>query len=175
MYNLKRFSIMGSQISLLVFSRMISILGGGNISAGNYVLEDISRKRGGVLAFLITMFISDYFIGGLSLWDGCMLYLCHLLVAGFYLWSGKSDGFQGQLKTVWTGSFIFYLTSNFGVYVSGLLYTVDFEGFLKCYIMGLPFLVRPLLADLFFVSLQHSGSFARVWRESEFRLERSQA
>jgi len=174
--SLRKISNMLSQMLLLVFSRMVSAVLGGNVSAGNYVLREMSQKRGGFLTFILTMAVSDYLFrdifGGLTLLSAIALYSSHLGVWMFYQKCGKYDGFRNHLTTVWTGAFIFYLISNFGVYVSGFMYPMNFEGFVMCYIMGLPFLVRPLLADLFFVSLQHSHSFSSVWRDPSLCFER---
>lgn len=48
---------------------------------------------------------------------------------------------------------IFYLISNFGVWLMGGLYPQTMQGLIDCYVMALPFLRVSLLADLFYAAL----------------------
>jgi hypothetical protein len=50
-------------------------------------------------------------------------------------------------------SLLFYLISNFGVWISGSLYPTDFQGLISCYVAGLPFLKGNLLGDLVYTSV----------------------
>lgn len=51
------------------------------------------------------------------------------------------------------GSLVFFVVSNFGVWMSGELYPKTMEGLISCFVMALPFLASPLLADIFFNSV----------------------
>lgn len=48
-------------------------------------------------------------------------------------------------------SLLFFLISNFGVWLFGNLYTLDIAGLAKCYIMAIPFNKFSWAGDLFFV------------------------
>lgn len=48
---------------------------------------------------------------------------------------------------------IFYMISNFGVWLEGRLYPATWQGLADCYAMALPFLRTSLLADLAFSAL----------------------
>ncbi len=48
---------------------------------------------------------------------------------------------------------IFYLVSNFGVWLLSNFYTNDFSGLILCYLMGLPFLQNSLIGTLFISTL----------------------
>ncbi len=50
-------------------------------------------------------------------------------------------------------SFIFYLASNFGSWMSGFTYPKTGAGLIACYTAGLPFLLNTILGDLFFVGV----------------------
>ncbi|MFN3713194.1 MAG: DUF6580 family putative transport protein [Alcanivoracaceae bacterium] len=50
-----------------------------------------------------------------------------------------------------TGSLIFFVITNLGVWLSGSLYPMTGEGLLNCYLMAVPFLWKTLAGDLFFV------------------------
>lgn len=49
-----------------------------------------------------------------------------------------------------TASLLFFVITNFGVWVSGELYPMTAEGLSQCYIMALPFLKNQVAGDLFF-------------------------
>ncbi len=48
-----------------------------------------------------------------------------------------------------TGAFLFFLLSNFGVWVSGY-YGLNLEGLIECYIMAIPFFGYTLISTIFF-------------------------
>ena len=48
-----------------------------------------------------------------------------------------------------TGAFLFFLLSNFGVWVSGY-YGLTLEGLIVCYIMAIPFFGYTLISTIFF-------------------------
>ena len=48
-------------------------------------------------------------------------------------------------------SLLFFLISNFGVWLFGNLYTLDISGLIKCYVMAIPFNKFSWAGDLFFV------------------------
>ena len=52
----------------------------------------------------------------------------------------------GMLSVV--GSLQFFVISNLGVWMEGMLYTKTLEGLFQCYLMALPFLKNQLLVDL---------------------------
>lgn len=47
-------------------------------------------------------------------------------------------------------SFVFFVVSNFGVWMSGMLYPKTIEGLIGCYVAGLPYLLNGLAGDLFY-------------------------
>jgi hypothetical protein len=50
-------------------------------------------------------------------------------------------------------SVIFFLVSNFGVWLSSDMYPHSFSGLISCYAAGIPFLKNTLLGDLFYSGL----------------------
>ena len=48
---------------------------------------------------------------------------------------------------------IFFIISNFGVWISGLMYEKSLLGLINCYIAGIPFLKGTLLGNAFYVPL----------------------
>ena len=63
-------------------------------------------------------------------------------------------------------SLIFFIVSNFGVWIASGMYVHTFAGLIQCYAMGLPFLRATVLSDLVFTVLFigcYELAFAR-WR-----------
>ena len=51
------------------------------------------------------------------------------------------------------GSLIFYIISNFGVWMSGLIYPQTFEGLLACYIAAIPFYKNTIIGTIIYSGL----------------------
>ena len=110
------------------------------------------RKYLSILVPLITMVVSDMFLGfyPISIW----------VYAGFILvtmlgWITK----QIQLHSVLLSSLIFFIVSNFGVWVLGYEHTLN--GLVACYILAIPFFGYSLVGDLFW-SFTLSKSFTTI-------------
>ncbi len=56
-----------------------------------------------------------------------------------------------------SGSTLFFLVSNFGVWLAGQLYPLTREGLLSCYLAGLPFYRNMLLGDLLYTGAFFGG------------------
>lgn len=57
------------------------------------------------------------------------------------------------LFSVLSSSFLFFLISNFGTWLSGYLYPMTLSGLIFCYFKAIPFYKNTLLGDLFFSGL----------------------
>ena len=95
----------------------------------------------GTLLPLIAMAISDLYLGfySISIWVYSAFLIISLL--GHYL---KKINTKGILIS----SLIFFLVTNFGVWLSG--YPLTIEGLLLCYTMAIPFFINSIAGDLFF-------------------------
>lgn len=60
-------------------------------------------------------------------------------------------------------SVLFFMVSNFGVWLEGRLYAQTFDGLVQCYYNALPFFRGTLLGDLFFSAILF-GSYAFVYK-----------
>ena len=56
-----------------------------------------------------------------------------------------------SIVTVVISSIIFFVVTNFGVWLIG--YPLTIEGFLACYLMAIPFFINTLLGDLFYSAI----------------------
>jgi hypothetical protein len=51
------------------------------------------------------------------------------------------------------GSVVFFIVSNFGVWLTGTMYPMTFEGLLACFSAAVPFFRNMLFGDLFFAGV----------------------
>ncbi|MCX7908139.1 MAG: hypothetical protein N2560_01290 [Ignavibacteria bacterium] len=96
-----------------------------------------NNKLKSFLIPLIAMFLSDVFLGLHStIWA---VYLSFSLIVFFGFMLRKSFSFSKLLVFSSTSSLLFYLITNFGVWLSSGMYPLNFEGLIQCYTLGLPF------------------------------------
>lgn len=99
----------------------------------------------------ITLYvISDLIVGlhGIVLFTWGSVFLITLL--GRKLKSGKN--FKNTLAYTLLSSILFFLITNFGVWVSGW-YPQTLAGFIKCYTLAIPFFRTSLIANLFYMTV----------------------
>ena len=125
--------------------------------AGAYITD----KR---LAFIVpigAMFISDAIIG----FHNTMIFVYASLIAmvgiGMLLQNRKRVA-PIAIATV-SGSALFFLVTNFGVWLMTGMYTKTFEGLIACYVAAIPFFRYALAGDLVYVTFLF-GSFALAQR-----------
>ncbi|MDD4429855.1 MAG: hypothetical protein PHF61_00380 [Bacteroidales bacterium] len=127
-----------------------------------------SRKSLALLVPVLSMWLSDLVINNIvysQYFDGFVWFY-----QGFY-WTYLSFPLIGvvglvllkrvKTHTVFVGSLIasmvFYLVSNFGVWVSGTMYTKDFSGLITCYIAAIPFFKNTVLGDFVYCAVLFGG------------------
>ena len=100
-----------------------------------------TNKWFGLLLPIIAMARSDLYLGfySISIWVYSSFFLISLL--GLY-WK------KIKVHSVLTSSLIFFIITNFGVWLGG--YPKTIQGFLLCYTMAIPFFINSILGDLFF-------------------------
>lgn len=97
---------------------------------------------------LVSMFLADLFLG---LHNTIIFVYGAMAVAvliGFWLQNRVSS-----LKVIGAtigSSLIFFLISNFGVWLVSGYYSKSWAGLIECYTMALPFLQRSMMGDLLF-------------------------
>lgn len=107
-------------------------------------------------AFLIpvgALLVSDLFLGfyGFSMF---FVYGSFILTGLIGLWLKQNRSLYCLLVAAITSSILFYLITNFGVWLDpGSSYTKDLTGLLNSYILALPFFKNTILGDLFYSGL----------------------
>jgi len=116
--------------------------------SGNY----LPKKYAWSIALTI-MLITDIFFGfyPIMIWVYSSYFLISLLRKNSYL------KFKKLFLTSLFSSLIFYLITNFGVWISTGLYTKNLQGIYECYLLALPFFRNTLIGDLFYNSIFFLG------------------
>lgn len=98
-------------------------------------------------ALFITDAVSGFYNFTVMLFVYAGFILCAIL--GRYALSRKKSFIRITGSSL-SAAVIFYLLSNFGMWLSGLSYPMTLAGLRECYIMGLPYLKVSLYADLIY-------------------------
>lgn len=114
-------------------------------------------RRSAFLVPLVTMFIGDLFIGLHSLMPVIYATYALIVIAGMLLRSRLSVLAIGGASIA--SSTIFFIITNFAVWLSGMTYAKTFDGLVACYVAAIPFFDRTLASDLLFSAI-FFGAFA---------------
>jgi hypothetical protein len=68
-----------------------------------------------------------------------------------------------------SGAVLFFVVSNFGVWISTTLYAKSLSGLLTCYAAGIPFFPATLVSDIFFSTLLF-GLFSRQMKSNDIKI-----
>jgi hypothetical protein len=100
---------------------------------------------------LAALLISDYFLG---MYEGIMwVYGSFLLVVAIGMMARSHKSVPVIAGSTLTGSLLFFIITNFGVWQSGVLYPLTWDGFVACYVAALPFFRNAVLGDIFYVTV----------------------
>ena len=118
--------------------------------------------------FLSDLFINNYiyqsesFIISFNFWA----YGYYLLIIIFSLSLYKKNVSLFNLSSGALGSsLIFYLISNFGVWLTGTMYPLNFQGLVQCYTAAIPFFGNTLIST-FFYSFILFGSYYAIQKKN---------
>lgn len=121
------------------------------------------------LAFLAPvgiMLISDSFIGSYSLGLMLVVYSSLLLIVGVGFYLKKNKSWASILTTSALGGVLFFLVTNFGVWIFTPWYEKSVAGLTHCYFLALPFFRNTLVSTLayssvFFLSYEFVQSYSK--------------
>lgn len=117
------------------------------------------NKKYALIVPLIAMFISDLFIGFHS--TILFVYGSFLLSGLIGIWIRQHKTVQNVILGVLTSSVLFFVITNFGVWLVGSLYSKTFLGLVQCYVYAIPFFRNTLMGDLFYTGV-FFGSFELI-------------
>jgi hypothetical protein len=105
---------------------------------------------------LAAMLISDYVIGFHS---GIPWVYASFIAIGFIgLWLRNHQGVVTTIGATLAGSVLFYVVTNFGVWLASSIYPHNAAGLIECYVAAIPFFRNTLLGDVIYVGILF-GSF----------------
>lgn len=137
-----------------VFYRLIdhpfnfSPLGSIAIFAGFFM-----RRKWSVLVPLAILLVSDIFLGFYTWQIMVAVYICLAVnvIMGMHIKDNKL--IRNSLSVSIMGACIFFVVTNFAVWFFGNLYPHDFNGFVHCFYLALPFFRNSILGDMFYTSV----------------------
>ncbi len=97
---------------------------------------------------IVAMFISDLFLGFHNTIP--YVYGSFVIIYLFGQYLNKHKNIQNLLMFSLSGSALFFIITNFGVWLHSGMYTHTLDGLIKCYIMAIPFYKNTLTGDLIY-------------------------
>ena len=108
-------------------------------------------KKHAIIIPIAAMLISDYFIG---FYSGMVWVYGSFIAIGFLgLWLRRHPGMIRTAGVTLAGSILFFLVTNFGVWISSQVsYPHSIDGLVACYVAAVPFFRNTLLGDSCYVA-----------------------
>jgi len=115
----------------------------------------LNDKKLAVLVPIMAMLLADLLLGfhNTMIW----VYGSLLLITGIGML------LKGRVSLINTGaatlgsSLLFFVVTNFGVWLSGTFYAKTLAGLMQCYSMAIPFFANSLAGDIVYASLLFGG------------------
>ena len=114
-----------------------------------------SDKRHAFLIPFLAMFISDLILGLHP--SMVFVYGAFALTVAMGIWLRDRISMTTVAGAAVASSVLFYLITNFGVWIIGGWYPLTMEGLIACYVAAIPFFQNTLLGNLFFTILLFGG------------------
>lgn len=125
------------------------------VMASAYVFAILFRdsKTKAIMLPVLAMLLSDFFIGLNSpkFFHSTMAFVylgLGLALVPFFLSKNALDKTFPRIAAILTGSSIFFLVSNFGVWIMDGMYPMTASGLVQCYTAAIPFFQNQLAADI---------------------------
>jgi len=169
--NNKRFLVLATIILLTALTRLLphppnfSPVAAIALFGGAYFVQ----KKWAFILPLFAMFISDI---GLELITGHgfhtlmpVVYIAFTMTVGLGLLIGKRVNIGTVIGGTLAASILFFVLTNFAVWIQGGLYPLTFEGLITCYVAAIPFFGNTLLGNVVYASILFGG-----WALAESKL-----
>ncbi len=131
----------------------------------------LSRKTALILPIAVMM-ISDIFIGSYGIKLMVFVYASFLICVLLGFWLKKHKKWQIILGSSILSGIIFFILTNFAVWIFTPWYAKTLSGIVQCYAMALPFFRNTLLGNIFYVgAFFGSYEIIRVWIKKKFENE----
>tara|TARA_B110000967_G_scaffold161898_1_gene168235 strand:- start:2647 stop:3180 length:534 start_codon:yes stop_codon:yes gene_type:complete len=137
-------------ILLMVFSRLIPhppnftpIIAVAIMSG--YLFKNLYLS---ISVLFFSMIVGDMFIGFYS--NMFFVYFPLFIIAYFCFFKNNKINAKNLFIYGVSSSLIFFIISNFGVWLSGGMYEKNIAGLINCYIMAVPFLKNTIISTVLF-------------------------
>ena len=137
-------------IFVLVFSRLIPHPANFTPVIAVAILSGFLFRNIYLSLFILTlsMFLSDFFI--IFYKHMIFVYLSLFFICYISHKKFKKINFKNIFIFSLVGSILFFIVSNFGVWLLGNLYEKNISGLINCYILAIPFYKNTLISTLIF-------------------------
>lgn len=113
------------------------------------------NKKYAIFLPLVVMFASDLFLGFHKTMP--FVYGSFLIASIIGISLKNKVKIKPVLGASLLSSVIFYVVTNFGVWLTSGMYEMTFLGLIKCYVMAIPFFRNTLAGDLFYTVMMFGG------------------
>ena len=110
--------------------------------------SQFSDKRAAFLITFAALLLSDMIIGFHS--QVIATYGCFALIVGIGLWLKQNKNTAKILTAALASSVLFFVVTNFGVWLVDSLYAKTLNGLIECFIAALPFFRNTLTGDMLY-------------------------
>ena len=101
-----------------------------------------------IIILTLSMLLSDLFIG--LYYNIIFVYFSLILITIVFFKLSKKINYKTLFIFSFFGSLIFYIISNFGVWMLGNLYEKNINGLINCYVLAIPFFKNTFLSTTLF-------------------------
>lgn len=150
--------LLAAIIRILPHPHNVTPIGGMALFGAAY----FGRKYMALLVPFLALWLSNLFLDNViysAYYEGFVwfsqpaVFISFLLIVGLGWLTLKKVSPLRLLGASLGASVLFFLVSNFGVWLGGGMYPQSFSGLMMCYAAGLPFFRNTMLGDLLFVSM----------------------
>ncbi len=113
------------------------------------------NKKYALVVPIVTMIFSDLFLGFHS--TVIFVYGSFLLTGVIGIWLRDHKDMRYIFLASLVSSILFFLITNFGVWLVGNLYPKTVQGLIECYIAAIPFFRNTILGDLLYSGVLFGG------------------
>ena len=100
------------------------------------------------IVLLISMLLADVFVGFYN--NMFFVYASLFIITLTFFKVSNRINFKSLFIYGFVGSLVFYIVSNFGVWIVGDLYEKNLNGLITCYYLAIPFFKNTILSTLIF-------------------------
>ena len=146
------FILMGVISRVLPHPANFAPIAGMALFGGTYL-----KKKEAFVIPITAMIISDFFIGFDSIPMRLTVYGCFLISVLIGFWIKNHKNAKNILLATLFSSVIFFLITNFSVWLFGTMYPKNLIGIFECYMFAIPFFRNTLAGDLFYSGVFFGG------------------